>query len=575
MAPVARRIQIESIALLLLLTLASYGIDKSDILVSYSFDDDNIETGPDTFAVFEHGKGCVDLTDSFRFSGYNSVEISDGTGDKDFSELQGYFPTRNTGKLYIHFAFLTTDSDDFLNIALAGPKFFNLTKDGIGFWLKTKNGYLYHVSDSMPKKLFPINEFRWYLFDITYDIDKGTYDLEITEENQYSPLVKLENQKNSSNNPKSVVNIFSFVTDPFTDKSNLTYYVDDVIIAVDEEILKTKFVAPGRKKYFVDMWDEYQYKLRQKPGCLPAIHPHDFGLDDDDIVSLETNGLLGYINDVANGKQFPKEQAKHLSTEHIDILNGIYNWNQGCRLLAENKPAKALQMFNSSDDKLDYAPIVELSRLFSLARLKRWDEVYDGLRNLYFEGLDDQRISVAQAIIGMSNTDLGKAEQWLETPVENVPSEFGDEAINITIKRIWSGEIDKDLFNIVKKYMPNDWLEFYEQALIAEQYFYVLLWQERNKEAAEFADKMIERLQLLSAPTSIWLQRRGDVAFYLKDYNSAKVYYERSLSEKGENIVDKVLFEKLSDVNYLTGDYDKERSYRERIYGSLVDKKCS
>jgi len=571
----ARRIQIKSIALLLLLTLASYGIDKSDILVSYSFDDDNIETGPDTFKVWEYGKGCVDLTDSFRFSGYNSVQISDGVGDKDFPELQGYFPTRKTGKLYIHFAFLTTDKDDLLNIALAGPNHFILTKDGIGFWLNTKNGYLYHVSDSMPKKLFQINEFIWYLVDITYDIDKGTYDLEIIEENKPSPIVLLENQKNSSNNPKSVVNMFSFVTDPFTDKSNLTYYVDDVIIGIDKEILKTKFVAPGRKKYFVDMWDEYQYKLRQKPGCLPVIHPYDFGLDDDQIVSLEKHGLLNYINDIANGEPFPNEQSKHISTEHLDILNGIYQWNQGCRLLAENKPTEALQMFDSSNQKLRYAPIVELSRLFSLVRLKRWGEVNDGLRNLYFEGLDDQRMSVAQAIIGMSNADLQKAENWLEIPAKNIIQEFGDKAINETIKRIWSGEIDKDLFNIIKKYMPNDWLEFYEQALIAEQYFYVLLWQERNKGAAEFADKMIERLQLLAAPTSIWLERRGDAAFYMKDYNAAKIYYERSLSEKGKNIVSKVLYEKLSDVNYLTGDYDKEREYREKIYGSLLDKKCS
>jgi len=47
----------------------------------------------------------------------------------------------------------------------------------------------------MPKKLFQINEFIWYLVDVIYDIDKGTYDLEIMEENQNSPLVELENQK--------------------------------------------------------------------------------------------------------------------------------------------------------------------------------------------------------------------------------------------------------------------------------------------------------------------------------------------------------------------------------------------
>ena len=120
--------------------------------------------------------------------------------------------------------------------------------------------------------------------------------------------------------------------------------------------------------------------------------------------------------------------------------------------------------------------------------------------------------------------------------------------------------------------MPEDWEEFYEQALIAEQYFYVLLWQEREKEAADFADRMIERLQFLAAPTSIWLERRGDAAFFMKEYKTAKIYYEKSLGEKKIN---KVLYGKLSDINYLLGNYDEERRYREKVYGSLVDKKCS
>lgn len=574
MARVVRRIQIKSLVILFLFTIISYGNEYSDILVSYSFDDDNIETGPDTFKIWETGKGCVDLTDSYRFSGYNSVQISDGVGDKDFPELMGFFPTMKTGKLYIHFSFLTTDHNDFLNIALAGPKFFNLTKDGIGFWLKTQKGYLYHVSDSMPKKLFAIHAFRWYSVDIEYDIDKGTYDLKITEENHYTPLIELKNQKNASNNPKSVVNVFSFVTDPFTDKSNLTYYIDDVIIGLDEEILKTSFVAPGRKKYFVDMWDDYQNKLRDKPGCLPAIHPYDYGLNDNKINELGKQGLLGLINKAASGEQIPLDKTKDISLQNLDILNAVYKWSRGCSLLASNKPSKALELFNSSAQTLQYAPVVELSRILALARLNRWGEVNDGLRNLYFEGVDDQRISVVQAMLGMLNTDLQNAEKWLEEPAQTIPDKFGDKISNNIIRRFWSGKIDKDLFIAAKKYMPYDWLGYYQQALIAEQYFYVLLWQEKNEEAAIFADRMIERLELLAVPTSIWLERRGDAAFYMKDYNTAEKFYTKSLSEKEEIKTDRALYEKLSDVYYLTGNYDQERLYREKIYGSLVDKKC-
>jgi hypothetical protein len=95
-----------------------------------------VETGPDTFAVFERSKGSVKLSSAYRFSGYRSVELRDVVGDHDFPELQGYFPARRNGRLFAHFALLTTDAGDILNVALAGPKWFTLAKDGIGFWLK-------------------------------------------------------------------------------------------------------------------------------------------------------------------------------------------------------------------------------------------------------------------------------------------------------------------------------------------------------------------------------------------------------------------------------------------------------
>ena len=60
----------------------------------YSFDDDLLDTGPDTFAVFQFGQGSVTLSTMYRFSGYRSVEIRDVPGDKSFPELQGYFPLR-------------------------------------------------------------------------------------------------------------------------------------------------------------------------------------------------------------------------------------------------------------------------------------------------------------------------------------------------------------------------------------------------------------------------------------------------------------------------------------------------
>jgi hypothetical protein len=126
----------------------------SNVFVQYSFDDSLIETGPDTFAVFQNAKGTVRLSGNVRYSGYRSIELRDAAGDGDFPELQGYFPVRTEGTLYFHFAMLVTNPDQTLNVALAGPSFFSLTENGIAFWLKTTDGVLHHVSDSIPKKLF-------------------------------------------------------------------------------------------------------------------------------------------------------------------------------------------------------------------------------------------------------------------------------------------------------------------------------------------------------------------------------------------------------------------------------------
>jgi hypothetical protein len=87
-------------------------------------------------------------------SGHRSVELRDVAGDGDFPELQGYFPVRGKGHLFFHFAFLTTDPKQELNIALAGPRYFQLEKDGIAFWLGTRDGRLVHHSDRIPKRLF-------------------------------------------------------------------------------------------------------------------------------------------------------------------------------------------------------------------------------------------------------------------------------------------------------------------------------------------------------------------------------------------------------------------------------------
>ncbi len=250
------------------------------VLVSYSFDDQLTDTGPDTFAVFQNAKGHVRLVSQIRYSGYRSIELRDVAGDGDFPELQGYFPERKNGELYFHFAMLVATPEESLNIALAGPSWFQLSKDGIAFWLKTTHGVLHHVSDSIPKKLFTVEPFVWYVADVRLDINAGKYDLTIRKEGVAAPIVDLKNQPNAANASASSIDKFSFVGSVFEDDSNVTYYVDDVVIGTDESIVLQPFVAPGRRKLFIDRWKEAQRLMKQSHGCPPVMSLADFGLPD-------------------------------------------------------------------------------------------------------------------------------------------------------------------------------------------------------------------------------------------------------------------------------------------------------
>jgi len=123
---------------------------------------------------------------------------------------------------------MTTAPNEPLNMALAGPQWFKVQKDGIAFWLSTKEGILYQHSDKVTKPLISLEPFAWYTVDVSYHINAGTYDLIIhAEDNKKSPLVNLTNQKNASGQAESAVDKFSFIGD-LDDKSNVTYYVDDV-----------------------------------------------------------------------------------------------------------------------------------------------------------------------------------------------------------------------------------------------------------------------------------------------------------------------------------------------------------
>lgn len=525
------------------------------VLVRYSFDDDQIETGPDTFAIFRGASGSVSLSSAFHLSGFRSVEIRDVPGDGDFPELQGYFPLRRQGRLFAHFAFLTTDPKQELNIALAGPLFFQMQKDGIAFWLGTREGMLVHHSDSIRKRLIPVEAFAWYTVDLAYDIEAGTYDLTIGKEGLPEPVVTLVGQPNATSQPGSAVDKFSFVGDPYGDSSNVTYYVDDVVIGSDRSVGQLPFAAPGRRKLFVDLYGEYQKGERQKPVCLPVTGPEDLGMTAQETAELKREGLLDTLEGLLSSRSGPQ-------VAEDPRLRAIAEWSAGCAALEAGSPARAVERFSKALAASPGGRIYELSLVIALAGLKRFDEADERLIAGTGAWRDDVRYAVASAIVGTARGDLDRAEEWLRQPAQSILGRDG----NPQLRRLRSGRVDRDVLAALRKAFPATWREHVEATLVSEQYYYVLLWNGRFDLARDYALRMVERFRTLALPPGEWLERAGDAAFYARALPEARSLYEQAAG-LGEEPASLLL--KLSDIAFLTGDLATEKALRERYYGTL------
>ena len=565
MDAMARRVQIQLVILFFLLTLVLQGqLDPSNVLVSYSFDDQELATGPDTFAVFEKARGSVQMTTEVRFSGYRSLEIREVADDGDFPELQGYFKLRSSGKLYLHFALMTASPFEELNIALAGPEWFRLHKNGIGFWLRTREGNLYQYSDSMPKKLLPMEAFIWYGVDVAYDISAGAYDLMIHREGQEKPLVSLQQQANAPNHQGSAVDKFSFIGDTGEDTSNVTYYVDDVVIGTDERIVQVPFVAPGRRKLFVDYWNDSQRNSRGQPVPLDIMDLSDLGVGPKEVESLKADGVWELLLQMAGGQRPRSVTSLDISSEGGRLLQAVSSWSNGCAALRRGEAAAALGSFEKAERLVPAGKIFGLNAVLSLAALGRSQDVDARLSAISAEWQNDLRFPAALAMIGLARQDLELAEQWLHPHAELVPDEIGLDLI----RRVRSGPLSRPVLDEVRRQFPESWQDAIRDAWVAEQYFFVLLWKGQPAAAQQFARRMVDQYQRLGIPKSKWLERMGDAAFFQNNFTEALDYYESSLKESDNSGI----LVKVSDVYFRLGDFDKERLYREKVYGSFRQK---
>ena len=528
-----------SVALLsLLLAFAASAEDAAPgrILVRYSFDDELTGTGPDTFHVFANAKGTVRLSRAYRWSGDTSVEIRDSAGDRDFPELQGYFPAIAKGTLYAHFAFLTTTPREELNVALAGPEGFRLARNGIAFWLRGRDGYLCHTSDSIPRRLFPLEPFTWYFVDVTYRVGEGSYDLAIRQEGDARPRVSLAGQPNAARQPGSIVDKFSFVGDVEDDVSEVVYYVDDVVIGTDQRIPLLPFAAPGRRRLFVESLVLGRSLLQGPPACLPVSEPGDLGLTSSDLTAMRTAGTLELLERLAKGRQ-PDWRARvdSLSGRPREVLEAAGEWRDGCRALQTGEPALALRHFESAASGSP-GRMYPLSAALALSALGRFGEADEMLAAASAHWAGDPRYPLALAMVGAARGDLARAEELLRQPAERL---------------------------LARSDEPEKRCEALENRMLAGQYFVALLLNGFPDAAAAYADGMIEHLSRRGFSAAEWREKRGDAAFFAGDWDTAIRLYEQSGGDSPGALL------KLADVHWKQGDFAKEKALRERIYGSL------
>lgn len=535
-------------------------------LVSYSFDDDQLDTGPDTFRIFEHSRGRVRLSPEFRYSGYYAVEIRDAANDGGFPELQGYFPMQASGTLRIHFAFMTPEPQQPFNIALAGPEWFSMQQDGIGFWLKNKNGYFYHVSDSMPKRLVAIQPFTWYLVDLTYRVDAGSYDLVIHEEYAEQPLVDIKDAANTTRSKNSRVYVFSFIGD-LPDEANAVLYVDDITVRSDISSAP-ELIAPGRRKLFVDYWRDLQKTARQAPQCVPTTAFSDFGISNDELVQADDAGLLKHL------EQLLQAQADTITPGLIDDLptnlklRAVAMWRRGCYLLERHEAEQALDYFRQAEVAVPEGKIYNLSSALALAALGEFSQADLRIAAAYGLWYGDERFAAAQAMIGMARDDHWSSETVLQETISLLPTHleagFGMD--------LWAYSPDSEWMHDLQQHYPDDRDRYLRARLLLEQYYFLLLWRDAYAEAFEFAQRVAAQLQQKTGSAGVWYEFMGNAAFLLGDHEQALDNYELALhANKGFPLRAHSVYLKLSDLFFTMGDAENERYYRERVYGSLAE----
>jgi len=203
----------------------------------------------------------------------------------------------------------------------------------------------------------------------------------------------------------------------------------------------------------------------------------------------------------------------------------VIAWRDGAKALAAGDAELALARFDRASQLSPRAPLFQMDAVMALAHLARWDEVDRRLGGIVAQWRDDPRLPATLAMIGLARGDLNGVERQLQ---EDTGS----------------------------------------SGLMAEQYFLTLLWKGDSAKADAFAESRLAHGS--DSERGLWRERLvGDAAFPTGNIPRARDYYEASLAEHPRP---SSVWVKLSDVYFKLGDLEKERAFRERVYGTLRER---
>lgn len=552
----AARIPAKLVALLTLLMAGSAAIGQDQPLVEYNFDGNLLESGPDTFQVFKNNHNKAALSHELAHSGDASIHLTDPPDDQDFVEFQGYFASQNSGVLSLEFSFLLADADSVFNMALTGEEKYRLHKHGINFWLFYDGEWLRSYSNSIPVKLLQPEPFRWYTVQARLDFRNASYDLHIVDEYQQTAYAGQALIFAPGRHPQHSVTEFSFVGD-IQDIHPSDFFIDSFQLSTSNETTPTRLVAPGRKKLFVDYWNEYQARVQGHLQCLPAIDLDDLGIDDEDLASIFSRGEMDKLLELTAGKTFPPtNDTKKLHPK----LQALAHWRQSCILLENTATSGSASQ--SIDRALEIAPHAYIYQLSDIIIKSAGLSPAELLLRMSALRNGDIRTEIALAMMASRyrNTTL-PAGQFYPPDLSAEPgSELGE--LDPSIRSTLVVNNTELAVQRLQHFMPETWEAFHAWHVAMEFQFLGLLGRGDYLEAQALAERVTGTLQTLELPAYLWQERSADIALLLHQPQHAIEYYEAIRSITSLRRVDL----KLSDAYYMLGDYDSEKDLRESIY---------